>query len=89
MDRFVPDYATNPEPIDALDAACEIHDCCLANAQQAAACLSECHNGHTCKMVAEVDCEQLYPRPDQSVEMFECMKMKNKFLTSFCPGVAK
>ena len=75
---------TQRAPIDALDAACAAHDCCLFSWREA---LSECFtpacNPVLCSAMAAISCGTLYSDPQK---IYECQYMKWKATALFCVG---
>lgn len=73
-----------PAPIDALDAACMVHDCCLAGPWEV---LSECFkpvcNPAFCASMAAFSCGATYTDPQK---LYDCQYMKWKAMALFCPG---
>ena len=76
----------NPAPIDSLDAACAIHDCCLAGPKDVwkELCGKTPCNSSLCKAAAAVNCETDHP---DNVELrWSCEQMKariNRFICDF------
>lgn len=73
-----------PAPIDALDAACQVHDCCLFGAWQI---LKECFvplcNPAFCAAMAAMSCGTLYG--SDPGKLYDCQYIKWKAMSVFCP----
>jgi hypothetical protein len=72
-------------PIDALDAACLAHDCCLFGAREWVLefCgLRTCNSG-LCSAARAINCTSLYPGAED--KRYRCENMKNKIRDFFCP----
>lgn len=73
-----------PAPIDALDAACMAHDCCLATRREVLSeCLKPKCNPAFCAAMLAMSCGAIYTDPQM---LYECQYMKMKALALFCPG---
>jgi RHS repeat-associated protein len=55
-----PSPVPNPAPIDALDAACMFHDCCLFGIWQVL-CVSKICNKYFCDTIKLLNCHTMYP----------------------------
>lgn len=74
----------NPWPIDALDAACMAHDCCLADPYDfflEYICGTKTCNAAFTAAVTAVNCGLIYP--NDSVMFYHCEHMKQKALNFF------
>jgi RHS repeat-associated protein len=73
-----------PAPIDAMDAACMAHDCCLATWREALSeCLKPVCNPTLCTALAAFSCGATYKDPEK---LYSCQYMKFKAMALFCPG---